>query len=120
MTDMTPELVQALNNIHAELQQMNKTLSALAASKSRPATSEYTPSRPPMGRPPMGRPSTGRGPGRPSSARPTGKPHRSESSDKAFGDKEEGGFRFPPKKSPGRPKAGLPPKKGGGYPKKPR
>ena len=60
------ELVNTVNQIHIELQQMNKTLSALVGqgrlSSSAPAGRPMT-GRPSAGRPSTGRPSAGRAPG---------------------------------------------------------
>lgn len=94
------DLLKAFTGIQTELQQMNKTLSIIAAQGKQTGTES------------AGRPMA-RGP------RSTGF-NRSEAPGKRPEEGLEQGFAFPKKKSPSRPKGKLPPKKGGGYPKKPR
>ena len=111
------ELAKALSGIQAELQQMNKTLSILAA-QSKLSTGE------PDRRPPQsfGRstPSAGRFSARgPKNPGYTGY-KRPDAGDDYESPEREPGSRFSKPKGPGRPKGKLPPKKGGGYPKKPR
>ena len=108
-------IVEALNDITEELQQLNKSLTALAAKSTAPAAPPMRPSAPPRERRdyPGGGSSTLRTP------RESGYKAREMGGGRATG---EG---FPKKKSSAGPKnrAGLkgklPPKKGGGYPKKP-
>lgn len=102
MTDiqLTSDLVQTLKDIQGELQQLNKTLSSIAA-KSKPASSETE--------------------GRYAGPK-TGRPFRAEASDGPSTASRGPSNRFGAKKSPSRPgsKSAFPPKKGNGYPKKPR
>jgi hypothetical protein len=97
----TAELVKALNGIHAELQRLNQTLSAMAAQSKGPArSSEGPPARMPRGRAAGG--------------------YKEMSGGPATLDPEQS-YRFAgKKKSPSRPKGKLPSKKGDGYPKKSR
>lgn len=92
------QVVKALGDIQAELHQINKTLAAMATqAKATPRTASEAPSRP--------------------APRAKGGYARAESGSS----EEDGPFgRFTRKKAPSRAKGKLPPKKGGGYPKKPR
>lgn len=105
------ELVAVLNRIHAELQQLNQTMSRMASSQSSASVS-----------PP---PSRSYGPPRERAPREGGyrpAPRTRTLRDEAISDDERpGGSDTIRKKKPaGRPKGSLPPKKGSGYPKRPR
>jgi len=124
---INPELLEALQGIHDELKRMNQNLAKMATKSSEASAAPARPSAP--GRP-YGAPS---GPRSYSASGPRGsKPPYSRPSRPAQDDEEGGsesmGSRFPKKKpgstrsaaGPARPKGKLPPKKGNGYPKKPR
>jgi hypothetical protein len=123
------ELVEALQGIHDEMKRMNQTLAKMSTKS---ADQPATPARSTAG---PGRPSYGASSGSrsyTSSAPRGGKAPYSRASrpaeDGEEGSSESFGNRFPKKKpgstrsaaGPGRPKGKLPPKKGNGYPKKPR
>jgi hypothetical protein len=125
---LTSDLLKAIHGLQDELHKINQTLATIAAGQShagpasRPApNSDYAPRRTAA-------------PSRPDSRRPapkrpgpkTGMFNRSDLTPPPSAD-GEGGSRFPKKKSVGsftrgksKPAGKLPPKKGDGYPKKPR
>lgn len=113
------DLMKAMNQILAEMQHMNRTLSAIAA-QGKPMSAEPT-GRPKVGsRPPTSVRTGGYTSGR-KSTRPTGGFKHSEAAPDKSEEGDVQGFRFPKKKAPARPKSGKPPaRKTGGYPKKAR
>lgn len=112
-------LVDALNAIRDELRQINRNMAQMAAAA--PTSSQSAPSFQNNGRGAVGVPFRGK----PAFRKPSGMSggYKRPDAGPDGGSPEEGSsFRFAKKPSfgrgPARPKGKLPPKKGGGYPKK--
>jgi hypothetical protein len=125
---LNSELLEVLQGIQEELKRMNQTLAKMSTKSADQPAAARTSAGP-------GRPSYGASSGSrsyTSSAPRGGKAPYSRASrpaeDSEEGGSESFGSRFPKKKpgstrsaaGPGRPKGKLPPKKGNGYPKRPK